>query len=429
MKKIYLWALLLFSFALGKSQNYYFPPTTGDNWDVVSPQSLGWCTNQLDSVYKYLEEKNTKGFIILKDGKIAAEKYFGDFTKDSVWYWASAGKSLTAVLIGIAQQEGKLSVDSSANKYLGEGWTNATIEQENKITVKHLLKMTSGLNEFLLPDPNCTEPKCFRYKADPDTRWAYHSGAYYMLHSVIENASGITLNQYTTQKMGNATGMKGVWAGTLFLSRARDMARFGSLILNEGKWDNAIVINNDSYFNAMINSSQTINPAYGYLWWLNGKASYKAPLVQKDFNGALVPNAPSDMYAGMGKNEQRVYIIPSTEMVVVRVGDATGQPALAVAEFDNELWGLLQKVFCNKTSVNEFVSNKITVYPNPVANMLTIENSDGANAEVFSFDGKKVLETTLDNGKTIDVSWLEDGLYILRIIDKQTTSSVKFRKQ
>ncbi|MFN5596947.1 MAG: serine hydrolase, partial [Bacteroidota bacterium] len=87
------------------AQTTYFPPNTG-TWETTSPQSLGWCDANIDSLYNYLNQKNTKAFIILKDGKIVLEKYFGNFTQDSIWYWASAGKTLTAFTVGLAQQDG-----------------------------------------------------------------------------------------------------------------------------------------------------------------------------------------------------------------------------------------------------------------------------------------------------------------------------------
>ena len=86
----------------------YFPPTVGSTWEPVSPVSLGWNTAYIDSLRDYLASQNTRAFVLLKDGRIAIEQYFGAFTGDSAWYWASAGKTLTSVLVGIAQQEGSL---------------------------------------------------------------------------------------------------------------------------------------------------------------------------------------------------------------------------------------------------------------------------------------------------------------------------------
>ena len=69
------------------SQSLYFPPLTGNVWETTSPATLGWCEDKLPELYDYLESANSKGFIVLKDGKIVIEKYFGSFTKDSLWYW------------------------------------------------------------------------------------------------------------------------------------------------------------------------------------------------------------------------------------------------------------------------------------------------------------------------------------------------------
>lgn len=64
----------------------YFPPVSGTEWQTTSPGSLGWSENSLNDLYTYLQTKNTKAFIILKNGRIVAEKYFGNFTADSNWY-------------------------------------------------------------------------------------------------------------------------------------------------------------------------------------------------------------------------------------------------------------------------------------------------------------------------------------------------------
>src|SRR6478609_4717901 len=126
MRKNFLLLLLFLFFTGAKAQNLYFPPVTGTAWDSVSPASLGWCEDKMDSLLDYLGQRNSKAFILLKDGKIVVEHYYGTFTADSFWYWASAGKSLTAFTVGIAQQEGHLSINDSTSKYLGTGWTACT---------------------------------------------------------------------------------------------------------------------------------------------------------------------------------------------------------------------------------------------------------------------------------------------------------------
>ena len=143
LKHFFVFALLTLGY-LSKAQSLYFPPTAINNqtWDTLSPSSLGWCVNKIQPLYDFLETENSKALIVLKDGKIVFEKYFGTFTKDSVWYWASAGKTLTAFLVGKAQEEGKLSIKDSTSKYLGKGWTSCSAEQEGKISIANKLPFT-----------------------------------------------------------------------------------------------------------------------------------------------------------------------------------------------------------------------------------------------------------------------------------------------
>lgn len=92
-----------------KGQDIYFSPLSNlANKETISPFSLGWCLNEIDTLYDYLQQENSKGFIVLNDGEIVLEKYFGTFTQDSLWYWASAGKTITSFLVGKAQEENYL---------------------------------------------------------------------------------------------------------------------------------------------------------------------------------------------------------------------------------------------------------------------------------------------------------------------------------
>ena len=98
-----------------QSTGLSFPPKSGTTWQSLDPAALGFCPERIDSLYAFLEDKNTRSFLLLQDGKIVLEKYFGSFTADSVWYWASAGKSLTAFLVGQAQEEGLLDIDDKTS--------------------------------------------------------------------------------------------------------------------------------------------------------------------------------------------------------------------------------------------------------------------------------------------------------------------------
>ena len=326
----------------------YFPPTTSTEWETASPTDLGWNLIEFNSLSTYLQSKNTKAFIILKNGKIVTERYFGTFTRDSMWYWASAGKTVTCLLIGIAQQEGKLNIQLPTSQYLGNGWTSAPQNKEQLITIKNQLSMTTGLDDEVM-DADCTLPACLQYKADAGTRWAYHNAAYTLLDKVLENATGSTFNQYYQNKLRDPIGMNGLWiksvnSNNVLYTNARSMARFGLLLLNKGKWNNTAILDDQSYFNSMVTTSQNLNLSYGYLTWLNGKSSSMVPGFQTVFPVQLIPNAPSDLYAALGKNDQKVYVVPSQNLVIIRMGNAAGTPQFAVSGFDNELWGKLKLI-------------------------------------------------------------------------------------
>lgn len=326
----------------------YFPPISGTEWATTTPGSLNWNDAQLTDLYNYLDTKNTKAFLILKNGRMVAEKYFGSFTVDSNWYWASAGKTLTAMLVGIAQQDGLLNINNKTSQYLGIGWTSLPLAKEDLITVKHQLTMTTGLDDGV-PNVDCTLPSCLQYKADAGTRWAYHNAPYTILDKVVENASGLSYNAFFQAKIRDRIGMNGIWfpsgSNNVFYSTPRSMARYGLLLLNKGKWDQTAILSDSNYFNAQVNSSQSLNNSYGYLTWLNGKSSHMLPTLQFQFSGSLVPNAPADMYAALGKNDQKIYVVPSQKIVVIRMGNSAANVQLAVSSFDNELWGKLKPIF------------------------------------------------------------------------------------
>jgi CubicO group peptidase (beta-lactamase class C family) len=85
--------------------------------------------------------------------------------------------------------------------------------------------------------------------------------------------------------------------------------------------------------------------AYGYLWWINGKASYHLPQTQLQFNGSLIASGANDMFMALGKDDQKIYVIPSKKMVVIRMGDAADSANLALSTFDEVLWQKINALY------------------------------------------------------------------------------------
>jgi CubicO group peptidase (beta-lactamase class C family) len=316
----------------------YFPPHTGEVWEKTTVLEMGWNPKALESLRSFLIRKNTKSFMILVNGKIVIEEYFNGHTASTKWQWNSAGKTLVGAITGIAQQDAMLNINHKVSDYLGKGWTTMPLEKENQITIRHILTMTSGINSTkqLVIKKNLT------YVADAGTRWAY-SNVFQKLIPVVSKATNQKFDGYFDTQLKNKIGMDGYWNHgpifTIFHSTTRSMARFGLLALNKGKWKNEPIVD-ETFFVESTGTSQGINPSYGYFWWLNGKAGYRLPQSQTNYVGALVPEAPSDLYAAMGAQDQRIYVIPSKKMVVIRMGKASN-PAdrnFAASGFDNELW-------------------------------------------------------------------------------------------
>jgi len=345
MKKLFVLLLLLYA-TRTQGQSLYFPPPAPASWDTLSIQQLGWRPSAVDSLFQMLDSNDTKAFILLKDGKIVLERYFNGHAASTNWYWASAGKTITATLVGIAQQENYLNISDSTSRYLGPGWSSLTPQQEERITLRHQLTMTSGLNDGV-PDPYCTDDTCLIYLAPPGTRWAYHNAPYTLLDPVLENATGRTLNQYVNQKIKSPTGMDGQFVtqgyNQVYFSTARSMARFGLLMLNRGNWNGTPVLADTAYFGQMTRTSQALNLAYGYLWWLNGTSSYMIPQVQWTFPGYFFPDAPADVYAALGKDGQFINVVPSQNMVWIRMGDAPGGVPVDFL-LNNEIWTYINQL-------------------------------------------------------------------------------------
>ena len=421
MKNFIVATLLFFGFYQAFAQNLYFPPTTGNVWDTTSPSTLGYCQPKIDSLYNFLEQNNSKAFLLLKDGKIVLEKYFGTHTATTPWQWASAGKTITSFMTGIAQQEGYLSITDTTASYLGQGWTNCTPQQEERITIWNQLTMTSGLDDGV-PDHYCTLDTCLNYLADPGTRWAYHNGPYTLLDGVIENATGLTLNNYTTQKLKNPTGMTGaffsVGYNNVFFSTARSMARFGSLILNKGNWNGNQIMTDTAYFNDMVNTSQNLNKSYGYLWWLNGKQSFMVPTLQTVFPAFMCPNAPADMISAIGSGGQFLNVVPSQNLVWLRMGD---EPSNSNVPFllNDDIWQYVNDLVCSTSSVEEeYFEPEIQFYPNPANEQLTVSVTGGSLGNVILYDqlGVKIKEiNSNESSTTFTISGLADGVYFIKL--------------
>jgi CubicO group peptidase (beta-lactamase class C family) len=208
---------------------------------------------------------------------------------------------------------------------LGRGWSKASQEQEAKIIVRHLMAMTSGLNRAL------------EYVHPAGTVWTYNTRAYSMMIPVLTKATNMNINQLTQQWLTAPTGMReSRWktrrwiqnhhdANALgYTTSARDLARFGLLVLAQGRWNGQAVLKNPKYLRETLQSSQNMKPSYGLLWWR--------------VNRYWFPEAPDHAVAALGRLSRIVLIVPDQQIVFVRIGDQTNTK---LRDFLRKFWILL----------------------------------------------------------------------------------------
>jgi CubicO group peptidase (beta-lactamase class C family) len=313
----------------------------GAEWETADPASVGFDPAKLDELSAAAEAGGSNCLVVVRDGKIVEEDYYGDKTAESAQEVFSATKSYTSTLVGIAQDEGLLDIDDPASDYIDE-WKGTPSEA---VTIRNLLSNDSGrfyeyetdYFKMAAAAPDKTQFAIDLTQADPPgTVWEYNNSAIQTLDRVLTKATGMSPTDYAAEKLLGPIGMSDSTmtkdpAGNTrtfmgLQSTCRDMARFGVLMLNEGNWDGEQIVSESWVDDAAGQASQDLNGSYGYLWWLNrmgvqegsdqatGGAGGSEPTV-----GQMVPGAPDDVYWALGAGGQYIAIHPTSGIVAVRL--------------------------------------------------------------------------------------------------------------
>lgn len=320
----------------------YYPPAHGSGpWATLKPEVAGYRSDGLRAAAQYAASQgNSRSFLLLKDGMIIWESCWGDSSTsiETPTFWASAQKSFTASATLAAASQGKLSLSSTVASFLGSNWAPGDVPSsvQTSITVQQLLSMSSSLKNGYKNAWNSYSSDA----AGPGNTWVY-SSIYGYLQNVLARATQNTdsndgamkaMQSLLFSSMGMSTkmyiddppdllksppfAMKSLWKN--FWALPRDGARLGLLFARNGMWNSEQLVQPQLIASA-VSSSTPFNLAYGYLWWLNGKASGLRP-GGKAYSGPFLPNCPSDAYAAVGANGQYVAVIPSLSIVLVRNG-------------------------------------------------------------------------------------------------------------
>lgn len=300
----------------------------------------------VDALLSLCERCNSHQLVVLQGGEPVVEACWRDAVPSTTFDIASAQKTIVSMAVGGLCAKGVLDLDAPVSTWLGEGWTRTTPEEERTIHLRHLVTMTSGLYDD------------FRREAEPGTAWYYNNNAYHQARKVLEAATGRSCDELFDDLVFGPAGMtdgpawiarawmvdpNGWVLSGLHLS-ARDLARFGQWVL--GRRD-------DPWVRAAFGPSQELNPAYGFLWWRLGAPRGIVPdwkpepddprkaFGARAVDGPLAPSAPPDTVAALGAGDQKLYVVPSRDLVVARIGTAAHGRDAAASRFDEELWQVL----------------------------------------------------------------------------------------
>ncbi len=345
--------LLLGCALFAQADDLYFP-NADSRWESVDPNQVGWDQKLLEEVMIFAQQQRSSDAVVLLDGRVLAEGVWqveAPTNSNGPWMYprllighseddrpiedvASVQKSIVSVLAGIARGKGLLDFDQSVDHYLGQGWSTVEADSESKITIRHLLTMTTGLGTQSV------------YEAEAGERWVYSTVVYRNLMEILQSVSGLTARELSAQWLTSKIGMNnsdwdvrvgfgrpGTKGPLAFQTTAPDLARFGLLILAEGKWAGEDILSDPNYLDEAFDSKDSINESYGLIWQLNSGATHisngqNPQLVE----GPYIPSAPADLVMASGGLDRKVYIVPSLGLVVARIGD---QPE---GDFDEELW-------------------------------------------------------------------------------------------
>ncbi len=322
-------------------------------WPVDTPAAHSCNEAELLAVGDWLESESSLSFIVVHDGDVIHEQYWRDRDADSIAPMFSVTKSFSSVAVGMAEQQGLLSLGEAAARYIDD-WVGTDSEP---LAVRQLLTGDSGrtwdfvgdfpgLSGFVPPD-DLTQYAIDRGQHfEPGTTWQYNQMAIQCLERVLSVATGQTAEAFTREMLMDRLGMRGAVIGTDgagqmtmaygISARARDMARFGYLLLNRGRWNGEQLLSAD-FVDAATSQANPINANYGYLIWLNPDGDWYEPVtLAYHESGRVYPDAPPDVFVASGFLGQLVLVSPSENLIIVRQG--TAAPPGSGPTFFNEIY-------------------------------------------------------------------------------------------
>jgi len=289
--------------------------------------------------------------VIIRHGYLVAEWYGLPTMPTTTFDGWSCTKSSTGIAFGLLlddsrhhklPKDAQIDLDTAIYNYVPEGFPLSDPEKR-KIRLRHILSMTSGLagedhgliglsaapggGDFeiaLGKQPNRFGHSAAKLTAEPGTYWEYSDTGFAHLSLFFYHATGRELFDFMKERVFDPIGIENVgwdWQGGVggnigphtnphsgLRFSARDFARLGYLMAHDGRWQDKQIVPH-WWIELATKSSQQLNPSYGYTFWVNT-------------DGVLWPTAPRDAFAFRGFTASRLYIVPSLDLVVARLGYA-----------------------------------------------------------------------------------------------------------
>ncbi len=312
------------------------------NIPTITPKDAGFNVDSIQALQDTISnftKRDFRGLVVIKDHKIVMENYYNTFWRNHIHDIRSAGKSITALLLGVAIKEGLVqNLDQDVYSFFSKEKYPAMQKDYKKVKLIHLLNMVSGLDadsddpstmgsegKWIAKDEWLNYLLSIPLSSEPGTKWVYADINAVLIGAIIEEKSGMSLRDFAKQKVFDPLGIKEFYwytnaanqtgaAGNLYLSTL-DFAKLGLLVANKGKWGDVQLADGD-YMDRLLSEHSTAiggyNPladGYGMLWYRS-----KRKFGKEETNYLWA--------SGNGGNH--LVIIPDKNMVIAMTSSAYG---------------------------------------------------------------------------------------------------------
>jgi CubicO group peptidase (beta-lactamase class C family) len=330
---------------------YRPPPALGDGWAVDTLAATGVDEERLVSMMDAIDAQGHDAFLrnilVVKDGNLVFEEYFGDVDVNRLSHLQSATKSIVSAIFGYAVANGYVaSVDDAVFGYFPE-YSHLNSASKDAVQVRHILTMTPGFdwNENSTPTFGTENDNIAAYQhgnyieyvlqkdlvTTPGAAWNYNSGCPMILAGIIRNQAGIHIDEFADLHLFGPLGIEDrLWeyqadglplaTGGLWL-RARDSAKLGQVFLDDGQWQGQQVVPPDWVADSLTAQVSIDARGYGYLWWTRQRAGHR-------------------LWYAAGYGGQLIILVPDAQAVIVVNANYTRDSA-ETGQRQNIVWQLL----------------------------------------------------------------------------------------